>query len=191
MPETTVYLLRHAQSAHDAVLPESLWPLTVAGRRQAEALIPLLKTLGIDQVFSSPYPRAQDTARPFAMAAGLPITPVYDLRERLLSDKPLDDFLDVLQKSWQDFDFALPKAESSAACQRRIVAAVDALASQHPGQTLLLASHGNAIGLFLNRLDGDFGFEQWRALRNPDLFCVRYGDDGPRWDRDFTFTPSA
>jgi hypothetical protein len=44
---------------------------------------------------------------------------------------------------------------------------------------VLVSSHGNAIGLYLNRLDSSFGFEAWEEMRNPDLFAV----DGDRWRR--------
>ncbi len=36
----------------------------------------------------------------------------------------------------------------------------------------LAASHGNLISAVLRAADPAFGFEAWRALRNPDLFEV-------------------
>ena len=48
----TVYLLRHAESRPDATVRESDWPLSERGHQQAIDIVPLLTTLGIDQVYS-------------------------------------------------------------------------------------------------------------------------------------------
>ena len=52
---TTVFLLRHAESTVDPALPESDWPLSEAGLRQASELCTTLAPLGIDHVVSSPF----------------------------------------------------------------------------------------------------------------------------------------
>ena len=81
-----------------------------------------------------------------------------------------------------DRDFALPDGESNRACARRMVQAIDALAARHPGETIALASHGNALALYLGSLDPSFGYAQWRAMRNPDLFRVVYEAGRASWD---------
>jgi 2,3-bisphosphoglycerate-dependent phosphoglycerate mutase len=60
-----------------------------------------------------------------------------------------------------------------------VVAAIEALLTVHEGQTLLVASHGNALALFLSTLDGGFGHEGWRSMRNPDLYRVSYDNGRP------------
>ena len=185
---TTVYLVRHAQSAPDHDLPEADWPLSLLGRQQADALKPLLTSLGPTRLYSSPYPRAVNTLRPFASQSGLKIELDVALRERKLGDGPLDDFQAVLKRAWADFDFKLPNCESSRECQTRIVQAVSAIADRNANETIAVASHGNAIGLFLNSLDASFGFEDWKQMDNPDLYRICITENGWVWDRDFQWS---
>ncbi len=63
-----LYLIRHAKAEERGTtyLDDSLRPLTNKGHMQAEALKEALVTLGIgfDKLFSSPYTRALQTAKP-------------------------------------------------------------------------------------------------------------------------------
>ena len=180
-PDSRIYLLRHAESAPSPDVPEPEWPLSHDGRRQAEKLVPVLAELPILAVYSSPFPRAIDTVRPFADRAGLPVNLVEDLRERRLSSGvvPLPQWRAMLKKAWAEVDWAPPGGESNVQCQRRMVATLRDLAAAHPGEAVLAASHGNAIALFLNSIDPSFGVEEWAALRNPELFMIHYGGGGP------------
>lgn len=177
---TTVYLLRHAESTVVPALPESDWPLSEAGVHQADELLARLEPLGIDHVVSSPFLRAVETVRPFCQAARIELQIDSDLSERRLSGHWIRDFEEILRKTWADFDFALPGGESSRACQERVTGCVSRLATAVQGQTLLVSSHGNAIALFLNSLDPAFGWPEWQAMGNPDLFRTRL--NGPRWE---------
>lgn len=184
---TTVFLLRHAESTVDPDLPESDWPLSEAGFQQARELCTTLASLGIEHVVSSPFVRAVDTVRPFCKAAGVDLQIDRGLRERRLSGRWIRDFEGILRKTWEDFELALPGGESSRECQERIVNCVSRLASARRGRVLLVSSHGNAIGLFLNALDHAFGWAEWRAMRNPDLFRIVF-NGRPCWDRHFAYT---
>ena len=184
-PASTLYLLRHAESAPSSHLPEPDWPLSPRGAAQARRLATQLSGLDIACVCSSPFVRAVPTVRPFCEARQLPIEIEPDLRERTLCGQRIDNFEEPLRRSWGDFDYALPGGESSRTCQRRVVECVAWLATSHAG-TLLVSSHGNALALFLNALDPTFGWEGWKAMRNPDLFKIDF-DGTLRWDRAFRF----
>ena len=67
-------------------------PLSSAGAAAALALAESLTAEPIAAVYSSPYPRAVETALPIAAAHGVEVQIVDDLRERLLSPHPLDDW---------------------------------------------------------------------------------------------------
>ncbi|MGB2497898.1 MAG: histidine phosphatase family protein, partial [Planktomarina sp.] len=43
----------------------------------------------------------------------------------------------------------------------------------------IVAAHGNLIAAVLGAIDPDFGFEQWRAMKNPHLYCLSFSGDGP------------
>ena len=178
---TRIYLVRHAESAPSPDVPEPEWPLSEDGRTQANDLAHALAGLPISAVYSSPYPRAADTVQPFADRTGLNVILVDDLRERRLTSlmAPRPQWREWLEKAWAEFDWAPPGGESSAQCQRRVAESLLGIANAHPGKAILAVSHGNAIALFLNSIDPAFGFEEWAALSNPDLFLIPYGEDGP------------
>lgn len=179
MTSTRLLLIRHAESAPNANLPEPEWPLSSKGQSQARDLVEDLSTHAVTTIYSSPYLRAVDTVTPLAQALSLPIVLENDLRERKLTNSLHDDWRQALLRSWDDFDFALPGCESSHTCQRRIRTCVTHLAEAHEGQTIALASHGNAIALFLNAIDSAFGYNEWHAMQNPHLFNLKW--DGKVW----------
>lgn len=180
---TTIYLVRHAESAPSGDVPEPDWPLSARGLAQAAALVPAMRELGIAAIYSSPYRRALDTVAPLAEALDLTIAAVDALRERTLGrvDRELDRH-DLLARHWADPGFALPGGESNTACARRVAHAMAQLALHHRGETIAIASHGNALALYLGTIDLCFGFEQWQTMRNPDLFRVVYEGGQPAWD---------
>jgi 2,3-bisphosphoglycerate-dependent phosphoglycerate mutase len=185
--KTIIYLLRHAESAPSRDLPEADWPLSAEGRRQAMDLKEPLGSLEIDHIYSSPYRRAVASVQPFAREQHRRIEVVPDLRERKLLDTFSDQWLAVVEQAWRNFDFALPNCESGNACKARMGRCVDSLAAAHPGRNILASTHGNAIGLFLNILDLSFGFEEWSAIKTPDLFKITYQDGLRFWDKSFTY----
>jgi len=181
---TTIYLVRHAESLPSADVPEPEWPLSPRGQQQAQALVAVMEALAIDTIYSSPYPRALHTLTPLASALGKQIIVEPALHERVLSRRNLgDEFWPVIDRYWADADFALPDGESNRACARRMMQAIDRLAARHRGETIALASHGNALALYLGTIDPGFGYEQWRAMRNPDLFRIAYEGERATWDR--------
>jgi 2,3-bisphosphoglycerate-dependent phosphoglycerate mutase len=187
---TTVYLLRHAQSQANRHIPESDWSLSTHGCEQAEGLKALLALLGIDVIYTSPYTRAVDTVMPFAQHAGLRVDRVEGLRERQLTTGSLPNWFELVQQSWRDFDFALPHGESNAQCQARIIHTIRHLVALQRGRVLLVSSHGNAIALYLHALDASYSFDQWVAMRNPDIFRIYYHGLEPVWDQTFTLEVS-
>jgi 2,3-bisphosphoglycerate-dependent phosphoglycerate mutase len=59
------------------------------------------------------------------------------------------------------------------------------------GNVLLVSSHGNAIALYLHALDSSYGFDNWVAMRNPEVFRLYYHGAEPVWDQTFTWEGCA
>src|SRR5579871_5535577 len=83
---TEVLLIRHGDALPDAaeVVLDGKYDsqsLSALGRRQAQALAERLRDAGIDAIFSSPIPRARQTAAPLAEILELEILEDRDLRE--------------------------------------------------------------------------------------------------------------
>ena len=179
-----LYLVRHAHSLPTKSQFFSEWPLSPAGARQAEQLAEVITPLGITRVFSSPFIRSLETAKPFAKKAGLPITLVDDLRERLITSvgPPSDE---VWCQGWADFSFCPPGCETSLAAQTRMCRALGDIAELSRGETTAIFTHGNVIGLFLNSLTSDFGRKETETLTNPDVLKIDRRDGVFTWDRNF------
>jgi 2,3-bisphosphoglycerate-dependent phosphoglycerate mutase len=160
-------LIRHCQSI--GTRPDA--PLSEVGTEAAGALITRLQELAPDAVYSSPYERAQATVRPFAISAGLPVGLDDRRRERVLSDRELENRLDHVRRSFAEPDYRAPGGESlNQTMQRAIAALADIAAAGH--RLPAVSSHRNLIASVLRSMDPAFGFEQWVDLRTPDLFEV-------------------
>lgn len=68
---TTVILVRHAEKAAE---PKADPPLTPVGEARAAALVEALRTAGISTIYSTPWKRTQQTARPISEKLGIPVT---------------------------------------------------------------------------------------------------------------------
>lgn len=186
MPSTVAYLVRHAQSQPDPQAPTASWPLSPRGRLQARWLGRRLRSLGVEVVASSPWPRAVDTVAPLARRLGVAVETAADLRERRIAPGWLDDFEAEQRRSLEDPDHALPGCEPGRSAAARLEGAMEALRLRHPGRTLVVATHGHALAHWLQRLDPGFGFDAWRGLAFPHVLRVVH--DGRRWGRDPDFS---
>jgi 2,3-bisphosphoglycerate-dependent phosphoglycerate mutase len=167
---TAFILIRHAESPWS---DDDDRPLSAAGMRAAESLPARLDGFSVDAIYASPYRRALQTASPLAARLGLPISELFDLRERAMGSFPCGSFDEAMTASWSDFDRVHPGGESSRNAQQRVLALVHALARHHPSETVALATHGNLLALLLNGFDQRVGLEFWKSLAFPDLFELR------------------
>jgi len=176
--QTIIYLLRHAES-------DTNDELTSRGKNQALSLTTSLSQLNIDIIYSSIYKRAVDTVRPFSFKFGISLYEESDFRERKVSNQVMENYLHVLEISWLNFDYKLPKCESASECQTRVVKALVSAIKQNPGKHILISTHGNAISLILHHIDHRFNFEDWKRLNTPDLVKLVHANGNLVWDRDF------
>ncbi|GAA0611309.1 histidine phosphatase family protein [Virgibacillus siamensis] len=149
-------------------------PLTDVGMRQAHLLSVFLaeNEFAIDKIISSPYLRAIESIRPYAEKKDLTINTDDRLQERILSNEPVDDWMEVLEQSFSDPNFRLPGGESGNDVMKRTNELINNLRSEPDISNVLLVSHGNLIALLLSRFNPDFGFEGWKNLQNPDVFLI-------------------
>lgn len=151
--------------------------LSDTGRRQSERVADLLLGQDVAAIISSPYTRAIQTVQPLADRLRLTIQIDHDLRERRLSSGPLDDFKASLEATWRDFDLVYPGGESSAAAQARVRRAVQRSAALGNGRNIVIATHGNALSLFLRTLDAHVDFAFWTRMSMPDVYAVATAPD--------------
>jgi broad specificity phosphatase PhoE len=174
---TRVFLVRHAESANPLVFhgAESDVGLSPRGRRQAEAVAPVLAARAPDAVVSSAMRRALDTAGPIARACGLALRVEPALHERrvgALSGTPTRRgqgvWPDTLRR-WLagDTAFAPPGAESFDAIRTRVLPVWERLTAGTPGpgeRTLVVVAHGVVCKVLLLSLLPGYTAADWHRL---------------------------
>ena len=177
-----VLLIRHAQSTFQGI--DS--PLTEEGRRQADALAAwLIEHTGIDRIVVSQYLRALETILPFAKETGIKIEVDPRLGERVLKDGPFigeDVWLAAVRASIEDPDLRYEGGETGRETLERGWACLTE-ALNAPNSLTALVSHGQMSTHLLRAIDPSFGFREWRAMTNPDVFYIARGDSGLRFER--------
>jgi broad specificity phosphatase PhoE len=151
---TTILLARHGETDWNS---ERRWqghedrPLNDVGREQARELADTLADRAIDVVYSSDLVRAHETALIVARRLGLPVGVDAGLREVDVGDwsgrvhGELEGLDPEGYRRWQEGGKGWSGGESYEEMGERVVGAVLRLAARHPGQTLLLVTHGGSI----------------------------------------------
>ncbi|MED2933024.1 histidine phosphatase family protein [Bacillus wiedmannii] len=172
---TTIYFVRHAHSIYTK--DERVRPLSEKGHLDVENVTRLLKDKHIDVVISSPYKRAIQTVQGIANTYNLSIQLEEDLRERLLSKEPVQDFNDALQKVWEDWTFAYVGGESNDVAQRRAVICMQSILKKYRGQNIVIGTHGNIMVLLMNYFDSKYDFQFWKTLHMPDVYKLTFDNN--------------
>lgn len=164
METQIVYFVRHAQA--NGQEPEA--GLTEKGKTDSDRMQTTFKNIPIEQIISSPYSRAIDTIRPIATANQIEIIKDMRLAERVLSTTPLEDWLTPLKHSFQDLDLKLNGGESAKEAITRIRSVLSEVIDS--GKHTILVTHGNLLALLIHSYHQNFGFREWKTMKNPDLF---------------------
>lgn len=167
--EKVIYVIRHCSAEGQA--PDA--DLTAEGILQAEKLVPFFDGIEIDQIITSPFVRARRSAEPLAKEKGIHIEQDSELAERVLSSHNLEDWLVKLEATFADTSLKYKGGESSMEAMARVRKVVEELEF---GSRTVLVTHGNLMALLIRSFDNQFGFEEWQALTNPDVFTLRITD---------------
>ncbi|KAA0767339.1 histidine phosphatase family protein [Bacillus sp. AR2-1] len=172
---TTIYFVRHAHSTYTKEERER--PSSEKGLLDTQHVTRLLKDKHIDVVISSPYKRAMQTVQGIANTYNLSIQLEEDLRERLLSKEPVQDFNDALQKVWEDWTFAYEGGESNDVAQRRAVICMQSILKKYKGKNIVIGTHGNIMVLLMNYFDSKYDFQFWKTLHMPDVYKLTFDNN--------------
>lgn len=154
---TRILIIRHGESIANCekfFAGQNNIALTDLGIKQAEVAAEAMKDVRIDKVFSSTLDRAYYTALPFAKDRGLEVVRIHGFIERDCGDWTGKTFAEVERlypeerRLWREDSFNLTitgAGESSKDSIERIGKAVEALAKENEGLTVLVASHGGVI----------------------------------------------
>ena len=169
-----IYLVRHGETDWNRerrIQGSTDIPLNETGREQASVTGALLASRDWDGVYASPLSRAFETAEIIARELGLPAPQaVPQLAERNYGDA------EGLTGDEIDTRFAgtdIPGRETREEVAARALPAIIALAENHPGESIVLVSHGGVIRTILNSVAPDAHPE---PIRNGSVHSFRHTD---------------
>jgi probable phosphoglycerate mutase len=163
MHATRIIAIRHGETAWNAehrLQGHIDIPLNDRGRAQAQAVARALTEddggagSAIAVVYASDLARAFATGRAIAEAAHAPITAVPDLRERSFGDWEGHSYADLSvafpaeAERWRkrDPEWSPPgAAENLLQFRERISRTVQDLAARHPGEQIVIVTHGGVL----------------------------------------------
>lgn len=159
---TDLWLLRHGQTDWNL---EGRWQgqaahapgLNTTGRAQALAAAGLLTETQIKAIYCSDLLRARQTAELIAASFGLKITVEARLREINLGiwEGMLSDEIERLypqelaERARDPLHAYAPQGESPLEVAERVIPAVNEIAHRHPDDSVLIVSHGVALGAII------------------------------------------
>jgi broad specificity phosphatase PhoE len=151
---TTLVIARHGEAEYEASeWAEEGGSLTIRGRKQAADLAEELASRRIAHVWTSTLARAVQTGEMVAARLGIGVTTRIGLREfdvGVHRGVPLeeDPFVATYTR-WMEghLDERVPGGESGQEIADRFGDVLREIADAHPGETVLVVSHGGAIGL--------------------------------------------
>lgn len=162
--------------------------LNTLGQRQAQISASQLREMNPSAIYSSPLKRAQQTAAKLAMLTAQQVVVVDDLVEVNVGSWAGLTFDEVAAQdaefvrardAGEDYRFS-PQGETSSEAGRRAAGALRDIAARHPGQTVVIVSHGLAIRMAIAELLGwDFRTAKGLlGLRNAAWAVVEAGEAG-------------
>lgn len=185
--KTEMILVRHGETIWNAegrVQGQGDSPLTVRGMAQAKAVGKRLQHERFTALYASHLGRVIDTARQIAAVTGHAITiderlqeRAYGIFEGLTHAEAMVKHAAVYQEYKTNFspDFAIPQAESTRQMLTRGQAVFRELAERHPGERIVVVSHGSFLRFVLSDILGvPLGAKQGFRLANGSLSEVVY-----------------
>lgn len=167
-----IYFVRHCK----AIGQEPEARLTEEGIRQARELAEFLKNKNIEYIISSPFERAIETIKPLCKMVACDFHIDNRLQERILSKAPLDNWMEILEQSYENYELKLDGGESSTEAVERGMSVVREMIAR-PEKSICVVTHGALLSLLIRQFNKEFGFEDWKKLSNPDVYKLEIQGD--------------
>lgn len=193
MIQTRLCLIRHGETTWNTekrLQGHTDVPLNSHGEAQAVQMAQALKNIGLsfNALYTSDLKRAADTANAIVQLFGIKAIINSDLRERhfgalqglTTSEAPIAQPDIWKAHITRELDHDLDGGESIAQFAARIQRALENLRQQHPGETILVVSHGGALDMAYRIASGQsLSAERTVSVPNASLNWITH--DGNQW----------
>ncbi len=180
-------MVRHAESTAN-LASRYTWhdhePLTELGHRQARAAgRRLAEQYEPSHLYCSSFRRARQTADGIAAEVGLPVVEIDGIQERCFGElrgEPWDTYRAVvaelgIEELWRH---RAPGGESLVDVVSRAAPVVAGLAERHPGEQVIVVSHGGVMAALRAWVAGSF---HGRPAPTPNADGFRLDRNGSEW----------
>lgn len=174
---TTLYFVRHSEVEYRNDVEDSKRQLSNKGQLDVANLIKYFESKQIDEVISSPYKRAIQTVEGVSKRIGRTIKLYDELRERKIADGHIEDFHSFVLSQWDDFNFKLENGESLNETKERAVYRINKIVEEYNGKCVVIGTHGTILVTILNHLNKDFGYEEWKTMKMPEIYEVEFENE--------------
>lgn len=157
-----VYFVRHGESVEGSENkhqgPDT--PLSALGRKQAKLLGQRLKNIDIDLIYTSPFARAEETAKIINKTLNVKmqyLEMVYEIKRPSRTEGQSFESEEVMRIRQMTFDnkhnpdWTYEDSESNRHLWERAGQTIDHLLKSHADDNILIASHGTFIRAFVAR----------------------------------------
>ena len=174
-----IILVKHSSPDIIPEIPANEWHLSAEGRQRCQVLADELAGHDLDLIFSSPEPKAQETAQIIAQQLVKPLFIVPGLHEherKTVRFSNGDQFEASVKEFFEQPDALVFGEETAAQSLNRFSSAVDQLISQNRDQNLVVVSHGTVITLFVANNCSIEPFPFWSRLDLPSFIILSLPD---------------
>lgn len=179
---TLLYLVRHGETDWNLarrIQGKTDVPLNDTGREQARRTGRLLSRRQWDRVVSSPLVRAAETADIIAAELGLgEVERILDIAERNYGEAEGLTTEELAERFPGRAE--VPGREGREVVAARVLAALARLGEQHPGERIIVTSHGGVIRAVLNIVAPDEPSHRGIPISNGSVHTFEYTDGGLR-----------
>jgi probable phosphoglycerate mutase len=187
---TTFYFVRHGESEANAARKfagRSDSPLTPRGRQQSEQVADALKDVRIDRIVATPLSRSFDTARVIADRRRMAVDIEPDLIEIDVGERTGADWDEIAGlPDWREDAFvAWPGGETLDQVLARALRAMQRLATENPGKTILVVGHGGVTRILASHFLGLLPRLDRSPATNANFTVISFDGETGRVERLF------
>ena len=187
---TTFYFVRHGESEANAARKfagRSDSPLTPRGRQQSEQVADALKDVRIDRIVATPLSRSFDTARVIADRRRMAVDIEPDLIEIDVGVRTGADWDEIAGlPDWREDAFvAWPGGETLDQVLARALRAMQRLATENPGKTILVVGHGGVTRILASHFLGLLPRLDRSPATNANFTVISFDGETGRVERLF------
>lgn len=172
---THLVLVRHSLPEIREDLPACEWHLSAEGRRRAVRLAGQLIPYRPEIIFTSPEPKAKETAEILAGKLQLPLQVVDDLHEHERRSVPhlsKHDFEAVVREFFERPAALVFGDETADQAHERFSRAIHSIVVKNDKSKIVIVAHGTVISLFVSHLTGQPGFQFWSRVGVPSFIVL-------------------